>query len=155
MSLICLNESEIHHGQAQVLLVPDGRRHVFAQLIEEVAPVVRTGQRVADRVVDQRAMRGLVELILKHEAQDVARADLHQVAFLELMLLNSNAVDPRAVTRAQIEHPRRVGGSHDPRVLALKASLLVAWAFITFVLCFFARELSFRVGHWPFSYSIC
>ena len=41
---------------------------------------------------------------------------------------------------------------HDPRVLALKAGLLAAWALVTFVLCFFARELSFRVGHWPFSY---
>lgn len=41
---------------------------------------------------------------------------------------------------------------HDPRVLALKAGLLVAWATISFVCCFFARDLSFMVGGWPFSY---
>ena len=41
---------------------------------------------------------------------------------------------------------------HDPRVLALKAGLLAVWAGISFVCCFFARELSFMVGDWPFSY---
>ena len=41
---------------------------------------------------------------------------------------------------------------HDPRVLALKAGLLAVWATISFVCCFFARDLSFMVGGWPFSY---
>ena len=41
---------------------------------------------------------------------------------------------------------------HDPRVLALKAGLLAVWAGISFVCCFFARELSFMVFGWPFSY---
>jgi putative solute:sodium symporter small subunit len=41
---------------------------------------------------------------------------------------------------------------HDPRVLALKAGLLAVWALISFVCCFFARDLSFMVGGWPFSY---
>lgn len=41
---------------------------------------------------------------------------------------------------------------HDPRVLALKAGLLAVWAGISFGCCFFARELSFKVGDWPFSY---
>ncbi|GAC1606630.1 MAG: DUF4212 domain-containing protein [Ramlibacter sp.] len=41
---------------------------------------------------------------------------------------------------------------HDPRVLALKAVLLAVWAGISFGCCYFARELSFMVGGWPFSY---
>jgi putative solute:sodium symporter small subunit len=41
---------------------------------------------------------------------------------------------------------------HDPRVLALKAGLLAVWVVISFGCCFFARELSFMVGGWPFSY---
>lgn len=41
---------------------------------------------------------------------------------------------------------------HDPRVLALKAGLLLVWAGISFGCCFFARELSFMVAGWPFSY---
>jgi putative solute:sodium symporter small subunit len=41
---------------------------------------------------------------------------------------------------------------HDPRVLALKAALLAVWATISFVCCFFARDLSFMLGGWPFSY---
>ena len=41
---------------------------------------------------------------------------------------------------------------HDPRVLALKAALLVLWAAISFVCCYFARDLAFRVAGWPFSY---
>ena len=41
---------------------------------------------------------------------------------------------------------------HDPRVLALKATLLAIWATISFVCCYFARELSFMVGGWPFGY---
>ena len=41
---------------------------------------------------------------------------------------------------------------HDPRVLALKAGLLVVWAGISFVCCYFARDLSFMVAGWPFSY---
>ena len=49
-------------------------------------------------------------------------------------------VDPQALEK------------HDPRVLALKAGLLAAWACISFVCCYFARELSFMVAGWPFSY---
>ena len=41
---------------------------------------------------------------------------------------------------------------HDPRVLALKAGLLKIWAALTFGVCFFARDLQFMVGHWPFGY---
>jgi len=41
---------------------------------------------------------------------------------------------------------------HDPRVLALKAVLLTLWASITFGFCFFARDLQFMMGPWPFSY---
>ena len=41
---------------------------------------------------------------------------------------------------------------HDPRVLALKAGLLVVGAGISFGVCFFARPLSFMVVGWPFSY---
>ena len=41
---------------------------------------------------------------------------------------------------------------HDPRVLALKAGLLAVWCGISFVCCFFARDLSFMVAGWPFSY---
>jgi putative solute:sodium symporter small subunit len=41
---------------------------------------------------------------------------------------------------------------HDPRVLALKAGLLAVWAGISFVCSYFARDLSFMVGGWPFSY---
>lgn len=41
---------------------------------------------------------------------------------------------------------------HDPRVLALKVCLLAVWAGISFVCCYFARELSFMVAGWPFSY---
>jgi putative solute:sodium symporter small subunit len=41
---------------------------------------------------------------------------------------------------------------HDPRVLALKAVLLTLWAVITFGFCFFARDLQFMMGSWPFGY---
>jgi putative solute:sodium symporter small subunit len=41
---------------------------------------------------------------------------------------------------------------HDPRVLALKAALLAIWATVSFVGCFFARDLQFMVGNWPFDY---
>jgi putative solute:sodium symporter small subunit len=41
---------------------------------------------------------------------------------------------------------------HDPRVLALKAGLLVVWAIITFGFGFFARDLQFMLGDWPFGY---
>ena len=41
---------------------------------------------------------------------------------------------------------------HDPRVLALKAALLVLWALVSFGVCFFARDLDFTVGVWPFDY---
>jgi putative solute:sodium symporter small subunit len=41
---------------------------------------------------------------------------------------------------------------HDPRVLALKAGLLAVWAAVTFGLGFFARDLQFMLGTWPFGY---
>jgi putative solute:sodium symporter small subunit len=41
---------------------------------------------------------------------------------------------------------------HDPRVLALKAGLLAVWAAISFGCVYFARDLSFMVRGWPFSY---
>ena len=41
---------------------------------------------------------------------------------------------------------------HDPRVLALKAGLLVVWACVSFGVCYFARDLQFMVGSWPFGY---
>ena len=41
---------------------------------------------------------------------------------------------------------------HDPRVLALKAALLALWAIVSFGVCFFARDLAFTVGPWPFGY---
>jgi putative solute:sodium symporter small subunit len=41
---------------------------------------------------------------------------------------------------------------HDPRVLALKAALLTLWALATFGFCFFARDLQFMMGPWPFAY---
>lgn len=41
---------------------------------------------------------------------------------------------------------------HDPRVLALKAVLLAVWAVAGFATCFFARDLQFRIGPWPFDF---
>jgi putative solute:sodium symporter small subunit len=41
---------------------------------------------------------------------------------------------------------------HDPRVLALKAGLLAVWALVSFGVCFFARDLQFMVGPWPFDF---
>jgi putative solute:sodium symporter small subunit len=41
---------------------------------------------------------------------------------------------------------------HDPRVLALKAALLAIWAVASFGVCFFARDLQFRIGPWPFDF---
>ncbi len=41
---------------------------------------------------------------------------------------------------------------HDPRVLALKAALLVVWAVASFAFSYFARDLQFMVGPWPFDF---
>ena len=41
---------------------------------------------------------------------------------------------------------------HDPRVLALKAGLLLLWAVVAFGFSFFARDLQFIVAGWPFEY---
>jgi putative solute:sodium symporter small subunit len=41
---------------------------------------------------------------------------------------------------------------HDPRVLRLKAALLVVWAAVSFGFVFFARDLQFVVAGWPFAY---
>jgi putative solute:sodium symporter small subunit len=41
---------------------------------------------------------------------------------------------------------------HDPRVLALKAALLAVWAAASFGACFFARDLQFHIGPWPFDF---
>ena len=41
---------------------------------------------------------------------------------------------------------------HDPRVLAVKAGLLALWALVSFGTCYFARDLQFFVGPWPFGF---
>jgi putative solute:sodium symporter small subunit len=41
---------------------------------------------------------------------------------------------------------------HDPRVLALKACLLAVWAVASFGFCYFARDLQFLMGPWPFDF---
>jgi putative solute:sodium symporter small subunit len=43
---------------------------------------------------------------------------------------------------------------HDTRVLLLKAVLLSIWAVLSFGACYFARDLEFMVGPWPFGYWI-
>ena len=43
---------------------------------------------------------------------------------------------------------------HDARHLWLKAGLLLVWALVSFVACYFARDLQFMVGHWPLIYWI-
>ena len=40
----------------------------------------------------------------------------------------------------------------DRRVLALKGVLLLAWAVVSFGTSYFARDLRFNIGDWPFSY---
>ena len=40
----------------------------------------------------------------------------------------------------------------DRRVLALKGGLLAVWAAVSFGAIFFARDLQFSLGQWPFSY---
>lgn len=42
--------------------------------------------------------------------------------------------------------------AHAPRVLALKAALLALWVTAGFGTCFFARDLQFMIGPWPFGY---
>ena len=44
------------------------------------------------------------------------------------------------------------GVPHDNRLLVLKAVLLALWAIAGFGVCFFARDLQFTIGAWPFSY---
>ena len=41
---------------------------------------------------------------------------------------------------------------HDPRVLVLKAGLLAVWFALSFGCSYFARDLSFMLAGWPFSY---
>ena len=41
---------------------------------------------------------------------------------------------------------------HDPRVLGLKGGLLAVWVLVTFVFSYFARDLQFMIGVWPFDY---
>jgi len=41
---------------------------------------------------------------------------------------------------------------HDPRVLALKGVLLTLWAAVTFGCSYFAWDLQFMIGPWPFDY---
>lgn len=50
-----------------------------------------------------------------------------------------------------MDHPE-LPENHDPRVLALKAGLLTVWAAVSFGVCFFARDLQFMLGSWPFGY---
>jgi putative solute:sodium symporter small subunit len=40
------------------------------------------------------------------------------------------------------------------RTLVLTAGLLVAWALVTFVVAYFARDLSFDFFGWPFAFWI-
>ena len=41
---------------------------------------------------------------------------------------------------------------HGSRVLALKAGCLLAWALVSFGACYFARDMQFTLGPWPFGY---
>ena len=41
---------------------------------------------------------------------------------------------------------------HSTYALVLKASLLALWALVSFVCCWFARDLQFIVAGWPFNY---
>lgn len=41
---------------------------------------------------------------------------------------------------------------HDARHLWLKAGLLLVWVLVTFVACFFARDLQMLVAGWPLGY---
>ncbi|MBS0293080.1 MAG: DUF4212 domain-containing protein [Proteobacteria bacterium] len=43
---------------------------------------------------------------------------------------------------------------HDARHLWLKAGLLLVWVLVSFVACYFARDLQFTVGQWQLSYWI-
>ena len=41
---------------------------------------------------------------------------------------------------------------HDARHLWLKGVLLLVWVLVSFVACFFARDLTLRVGGWQLGY---
>ena len=43
---------------------------------------------------------------------------------------------------------------HDARHLWLKAGLLAVWVLVSFVACFFARDLQIMVGQWQLGYWI-
>ena len=43
---------------------------------------------------------------------------------------------------------------HDARHLWLKAGLLAVWALVSFVACYFARDLQWSAGPWPLGYWI-
>ncbi|RYF25151.1 MAG: DUF4212 domain-containing protein [Comamonadaceae bacterium] len=43
---------------------------------------------------------------------------------------------------------------HDARHLWLKAGLLSVWALVSFVACYYARDLQWPVGPWPLGYWI-
>ncbi|WP_404302559.1 DUF4212 domain-containing protein [Alicycliphilus denitrificans] len=43
---------------------------------------------------------------------------------------------------------------HDARHLWLKAGLLLVWALVSFVACFFERDLRMMVGQWQLGYWI-
>ncbi|WP_137896668.1 sodium/substrate symporter small subunit [Ramlibacter sp. 2FC] len=43
---------------------------------------------------------------------------------------------------------------HSSAALALKAVLLLAWAAVSFGVCFFARDLQFDLAGWPVNYWI-
>ena len=46
----------------------------------------------------------------------------------------------------------RLSQQYDTRVLWLKAVLLAVWAGVSFGFFFFARDLQFVIGGWPFAY---
>jgi len=51
-------------------------------------------------------------------------------------------------TTAPVQRP------HSTAALALKAVLLLAWATVSFGVCFFARDLQFDFAGWPVNYWI-
>lgn len=47
---------------------------------------------------------------------------------------------------------RTATGLRDRRVIALRTVCLLAWAAVSFGACYFARDMHFLVGPWPFAY---
>ena len=61
--------------------------------------------------------------------------------------------DTTSETRLQVEASGKLGREAHWRLTArLTVALLMLWFFVTFVLIYFARELSFKILGWPFSF---